>query len=97
MNIRSGSTIRFSRSTFSYSGCFSITGSREENTSSTVCTNSGSLLCFFFTFSITLVRYAFMAFSSNQNFESRGHTGPFISPDRNGNASPLPRLSSYHL
>ena len=61
VNIRSGSTIRFSRSTFSYSGCFSITGSKEESTSSTVWTNSGSSPCFFFTFSITLARYAFIA------------------------------------
>ena len=60
VNIRSGSTMRPSRSTFSYSGCFSITGSREENTSSTVWTNSGSLPYFCFTWAITLARYAFI-------------------------------------
>ena len=36
VNILSGSTIRFSKSTFSYSGCLSTTGSKEESTSSTV-------------------------------------------------------------
>ena len=56
VNIRSGSTMRLRRSAFSYSGCFSMTGSREEKTSSTVCTNSGSLAYLVFTCSMTLAR-----------------------------------------
>ncbi len=55
--IRSGSTMRSSRPAFSYSGCLSITGAREERTSSTVCWNSGSDGWFFLTSSRTLSTY----------------------------------------
>ena len=58
--VRSGSTIRSSRQAFSYSGCFSTTGSKEVRTSSTVWINSGSPACLVLTSSITLARYAFI-------------------------------------
>ena len=54
VTIRSGSTIRFRRSAFSYSGCLFTTGSIEEKTSSTVWTNSGSFAYFSRTFANTL-------------------------------------------